>query len=87
MAKRNRDGKLPKDRNELSAYAHSGFPTEECIRAEARVSKILRENLRETRVKARQVLEALLPGLKRGQPIVIDEHVVRAGVRKVLDAE
>ncbi len=87
MAKRNRDGKLPKDREELSAYQDSGFQTSECIRAEAAVGKILREKLQQTRVKAHQVMEALLPGFKRGQPIVIDEAVVRAGVKKVLDAE
>lgn len=87
MAKRNRDGKLPKGRNELSAYALSGFPTEECIRAEAKVSQILREKLGETRAKARQVLEALLPTFKRRGVIDIDENVVRTGVRKVLESE
>lgn len=87
MAKRNKDGTLPKDRNELSAYALSGFPMEECIRAEAKVSNILREKLGETRVKARQVLEALLPTFKQRGVIDIDESVVRTGVRKVLDSE
>lgn len=87
MAKRKKDGSLPETAGKRTAYEQSGFPTAECIRAEAAVGKILREQVKDTGLKARQVLEALLPGFPRGQKITIDANVVRAGVRKILDTE
>lgn len=69
------------------AYLNSGFPMTECIRAEVRISRMLRETLHETRVTAQQLLIAMLPAFKAEKKIEITEHGVRDAVRKVLSAE
>lgn len=68
-------------------YLQSGFPMPECMRAEVKISRMLRETLHETRVTARQLLIAMLPAFKAEKKIEITEAAVRDAVRKVLDAE
>ncbi len=68
-------------------YLDSGFPMPECMRAEVRVARILREKMAESRVTAEQVLLAMFPAMRGEKNIDITEHAVRAAVRKVLDAE
>jgi hypothetical protein len=68
-------------------YANSGFPMQECMRAEVAVSRLLRERVKESRVTAEQVLLAMLPAMKVEAKIVITEKGVHDAVRKVLDAE
>lgn len=68
-------------------YANSGFEMKDCMRAEVKVSRILREKLGEARVTAEQVLLAMFPALRGEKKIEITEAAVRDAVRKVLDAE
>lgn len=69
------------------AYRGSGFSMAECFRAETKVSTILRETLKETRVTAQQLFIAMLPALKAAKKIEITERGVRDAVQKVLDSE
>ncbi len=87
MAKKSRADK-PHDSTPSSdpAYERSGFPMADCLRAEAKVMRILRE-IQEKRVEAQVVLVAMLPA-KVGQPkLEVTEAEVRAAVQKVLNAE
>ena len=69
------------------ADLHSGFPMADCIRAEAKISKLLRENIGDTRVSAEQLLIAMLPAFKAEKKIEITENAVRAAIEKVLRSD
>ena len=88
MAKKSRADK-PHDPLPMSnpAYLNSGLPIADCMRAEVKISQILREKLQETRVTAEQLLVAMLPVFKARKKIEITESGVRDAVRKVLETE
>ena len=88
MAKKSRADK-PHDPVPTSnpAYLRSGFKLEDCMRAETKVARILREKLGETRDLAQQVLIAMLPALTGQKKLEITHDAVRIALQKVLSTD
>jgi hypothetical protein len=87
MAKRSRADKPNDPLPSNPLYAQSGFAMADCMRAETKVSRLLRDVIRENRVTAEQVLLAMFPAMRGEKKIDVTEHAVRQAVKKVLDAE
>lgn len=87
MAKKSRADKPYDPMPSNTAYLNSGFSVADCIRAEGKIAKVLREKLNERRVKAQQVLLAMLPMLQSVGKLEILEHDVRTAVQKVLNED